>query len=660
MMKKYTLFTLLTLTVTAWLLNTATAAPASDLEKQYVDKITEWIPGMSDPDVAKRKDPQQALEKMCHEAGAPGKETERAALCKAMMAKANANADTPKLARIWLLRKVEPLGRDEVVADLAALLHDADADIRETARRALINNPSPKAGATLRAELGKADKPEWKIAMINGLAFRRDGQAVDAIARLANNQDDAVATAAVCALGDIRTPEAINAVTALLEKPRPTLHARIAEAAVKCGEDLIAKGSADKAAVIYERLYDKSQPENIRIAGLQGLAAARGAKALPGLFEILNGDDARMQMVAARSIQEMPGNEITQKLLGQLSTASPQVAELIIDVLGQRGPEAREAVAKLARDASEPAVKDAAVLALAQLGDASAIDALLQIAKSSENKTHRSVALRGYVRLAREQGAPEQRLETLTAAMKLANNTDDKKLIVSAIGDIASAKSLEVLMPLVEGELHSEAFAAAVSVVKRIAGRNQQVARKAVEGLAKAAKGNAERNAVDALLDTMTSYCMSWLVSGPYKEKGKEGLETFDVVFAPEDPNGQAKEWKPLDITNPDRPGHFDLGKGNNCCAYVRTTVISESERKVQLAFGSDDAIKVWLNGQLIHNNKVNRPCKCDDDKVEATLKSGGNTLLIKIVQGGGDWAFCCAIRGTDGKPLTGIRYEAK
>ncbi|MGQ9651717.1 MAG: HEAT repeat domain-containing protein [Phycisphaerae bacterium] len=658
MMSKCTFIGLLSLAATACLLDTTAAAPASDLEKQYLDKITEWIPGMSDPDIPKRKDPQQALEKLCHEAGAPGKTTEREALCRAMMAKVG--PDVPKPARIWILRKVEPLGRDETVAKLTELLRDDDADIRETARRALVNNPSPQAGASLRAELARADTATWQIAIINGLAFRRDGQAVDAIATLTSSRDDTVARAAVCALGDIRTPEAIKAVTALLQKPRPTLHASIAEAAMKCAEELIAKGSADEAAAIYERLYDKSQPQTIRIAGLQGIAAARGTKALPMLFDVLNGEDARMRLVAARSIQDIPGDEVTQKLLAALGNAQPETAELIIDVLGQRGPEARQAIARLAREAKEPAVKDAAVLALAQLGDASAMDTLLLIAKSSENATHRSVALRGYVRLAREQGGPEERLQTLTAAMKLANNPDDSKFIVSAIGDIPSVKALDQLLSLVDGDLHAEAFAAAVSVSKRIAGRNQTAALDAADKLSRVAKTDSEKNVIDALRDVLTSYCTSWLVSGPYKQKGKEGLDTFEVVFPPEQPQGDVKEWKPLNITNPDQPGHFDLGKGNNCCAYVRTTVISESEREVQMAFGSDDAIKVWLNGQLIHANKVNRPCTCDEDKVKTTLKKGKNTLLIKVVQGGGDWAFCCAIRDENGKPLTGIQYKAE
>lgn len=660
MMKRYASSAIIVLLTAGSVSTTVSAAPPSPLEKQYTDKITELLPGMSDPDITKRKDPQQALEIMCHQAGTPGKDAEREALCKAMIAKADASADVAKPGRIWLLRKLEPLGREEVVSGLTVLLNDSDADIRETARRALINNPSPKAGAALRTELSKADKPEWKIAMINGLAFRRDGEAVAAIAKLTADKDDAVANAAVHALGDIRTPAAIDAVTGLLKKARPSLQARLVEAALRCAEELVAKGSGEKAVAIYEQLYDKSQPENVRIAGLHGIAAARGTKALPMLFEILSGDDARMQMVAARSIQDIPGEEVTQKLLALLETAKPDTAELIIDVLGQRGPEALEAVGKLAREGKDPAARNTAVLALAQLGDPSATDLLWNIAKTTDNKNHRSVALRGYVKLIRTQGKPAERLVLLNNAMKVADGADDRRLILSAMGDIADPKALAPIMSLIDGDLHAEAFAAAVSVTKRIAGRNQTEALAALDQLGKAAKGDAEKDVIDSLRDAMTSYCVSWMVSGPYKEKGKEGLETFDVAFAPENAPGEAKPWQPLGPGNPDQPGRFDLGKGQNCSSYVRTTVISDSERKVQLAFGSDDAIKVWLNGELIHAKKVNRACSCDEDKVEATLKQGPNTLLIKVVQGGGDWAFCCAIRGTDGKPLTGLKYEAK
>jgi HEAT repeat protein len=657
MIKQYTIFALLSLLAAGCGLHMAPAAPPSALELKYVEKIDQLLPGMGDADLVKRKDPQTAMEKMCHEAAAPGKETDRVALCSAMMTKVGPEVAKP--ARIWLLRRIDTIGRDEVVPKLTELLHDQDADIRETARRGLANNPSTKAGAALRGELAKAKTADWQVAIINTLAFRKEGQAVPALTKLANDQNDIVATAAVCALGDIRTPEAIDAVTALLKKPRPTLQARVVEASLKCAEELAAKGSTEKAAAIYDRLYDKSMPENIRVAGLQGIAATRGVKALPMLFGILDGSDAHLQMIAARSIQAIPGDEVTQQLLTALTTAKPQTAELITDIIGQRGPAAREAVAKLAREAKEPSVRNSAVLALAQLGDPSAIDTLWKLASTTDNKAHRSIALRGYVRLVREQGKPSERLASLTQAMKIADQADDKKIILSAMGEIADPKVIDQTMPLVDGDLHAEAFAATASVAKRIAGHNQALALATIEKLAKVAKSGTEKAETERLLDSMTSYCVSWMVSGPYKEKGKTGLDLFDVAFAPEESTGDAK-WKPLDTASPDQPGRFDLGKEKNCCAYVRTTITSDSERKVRLGFGSDDGIKVWLNGQVINSKKVTRACTCDEDKVEATLKSGANTLLIKVVQGDGDWSFCCSVRGTDGLRLTGLKYEAK
>ena len=78
MMKKYTLLALLTLMAIACAASAEGVAQSSGLVKQYTDKIDELIPGMSDPDITKRKDPQQTLEKMCHRAGAPGKPEARA------------------------------------------------------------------------------------------------------------------------------------------------------------------------------------------------------------------------------------------------------------------------------------------------------------------------------------------------------------------------------------------------------------------------------------------------------------------------------------------------------------------------------------------------------------------------------------------------------
>ena len=65
----------------------------------------------------------------------------------------------------------------------------------------------------------------------------------------------------------------------------------------------------------------------------------------------------------------------------------------------------------------------------------------------------------------------------------------------------------------------------------------------------------------------------------------------------------------------------------------------------VTLGVSSDDSIKVWLNGEVVHTNAVNRgrggtPADIDgyQDKIEVNLVAGGNLLLVKVSERGGGW----------------------
>ncbi len=65
----------------------------------------------------------------------------------------------------------------------------------------------------------------------------------------------------------------------------------------------------------------------------------------------------------------------------------------------------------------------------------------------------------------------------------------------------------------------------------------------------------------------------------------------------------------------------------------------------VTLGVSSDDSIKVWLNGEVVHTNATNRgrggaPSNIDgyQDKIEVDLVSGGNLLMVKVSERGGGW----------------------
>jgi len=68
------------------------------------------------------------------------------------------------------------------------------------------------------------------------------------------------------------------------------------------------------------------------------------------------------------------------------------------------------------------------------------------------------------------------------------------------------------------------------------------------------------------------------------------------------------------------------------------------NEQQGVLGIGSDDAVKVWLNGELVHENWTSRGVVVDNDRVPVTFKKGMNQLVLKIQNHGFEWGFCCRL----------------
>ena len=85
----------------------------------------------------------------------------------------------------------------------------------------------------------------------------------------------------------------------------------------------------------------------------------------------------------------------------------------------------------------------------------------------------------------------------------------------------------------------------------------------------------------------------------------------------------------------------------NDVTSYSLITLESDLyQRRVPMGVSSDDSIKVWLNGEVVHNNPVNRGrgsfalVNIDDyqDQFEVDLQIGNNLLLVKVSERGGGW----------------------
>ncbi|OUT55433.1 MAG: hypothetical protein CBB71_20040 [Rhodopirellula sp. TMED11] len=73
---------------------------------------------------------------------------------------------------------------------------------------------------------------------------------------------------------------------------------------------------------------------------------------------------------------------------------------------------------------------------------------------------------------------------------------------------------------------------------------------------------------------------------------------------------------------------------------YFYRTLTADEQTVVQLFFGSDDAIKVFFNGQQVLSNNASRAAAADQENVKLTIPKGESHLLIKIVNTGGIGGF--------------------
>ena len=84
----------------------------------------------------------------------------------------------------------------------------------------------------------------------------------------------------------------------------------------------------------------------------------------------------------------------------------------------------------------------------------------------------------------------------------------------------------------------------------------------------------------------------------------------------------------------------IDLGKETKCATYMMRIITVLNDTILPASLGSDDGIKVWVNGTEIFRNDVSRGCEPDQEKIDLVLKKGENRFLMKVNNGDGAYAF--------------------
>jgi hypothetical protein len=159
-------------------------------------------------------------------------------------------------------------------------------------------------------------------------------------------------------------------------------------------------------------------------------------------------------------------------------------------------------------------------------------------------------------------------------------------------------------------------------------------------------------------------FIREWNLVGPFEAADLDDLPT---VYPPETEaapaksykgkNGDTVKWRTFRAGESGYVRLDDLIRPNEqAIAYGLAYVLSPDDRDATLLVGSDDGVRVWINGEIVHTNPVYRAAEPDLDRVPIRLKKGWNKVLVKDLQGAGGWGFYVRIADPEGA----LRYALK
>ncbi|HTJ50775.1 MAG TPA: serine hydrolase [Cyclobacteriaceae bacterium] len=183
-----------------------------------------------------------------------------------------------------------------------------------------------------------------------------------------------------------------------------------------------------------------------------------------------------------------------------------------------------------------------------------------------------------------------------------------------------------------------------------------------VKNSSKPVKGYGEASYT---LSTSEQYMSTWLIAGPVKmdtiggnpqsqaqaDFFKEEILPITILAnkppTPLERKGKQYPWQVIktsdDIIDLDKQYSADFA-----AAFALAEIKSDKEIKTFLSVGSDDGIRIWHNGKLIHDNWIPRGVNKDDDLVPITLKPGSNQILLKVQDMQQGWGFVIRLLNKD------------
>lgn len=610
------------------------------------------------------------LADIANASAAPGREAERIAVADALAPLlASDRTYAVKERGLRLMAIAAPPGYN--LGRISAYMNDKDLALK--ARDALQVIGSREARLALQNHLGRSGEA-MDVALIDALARIGHPDSVQPLTAMLDSRSAATRIAAMRALaptGDpaLRVPYQ-RAMKGLDDEQAPAA----GDAYLRLADAVIAQGANwEIAMAIYKEVLASSADPQLVGAAMAGLGRHGDATVVPLITQRLaNLANPDLEAPAAMALGYLKGREAYRAVLAAYPAQNASMKYSLLRGFGRNGdPVFAELLA--AEAASEDAdLKEAAAIALADAGLPQGVSltiAALEAAGADDEA----------------RKLPIKRLRALAAAMAAKNDAEaagaayaalyrlageDAHLrqlgldgvkrfpVPSAIEAVMADLSVEQMDALPKETLVSFALALekagraedAAKVWDRLGGAMGDTAA-AQTLIALAGQYGIDGAAVAQKLGVVSA----WRIAGPFPWNAADGFAQNPVNAPGVDFAASYGEVTWQVHKTGDAAGVVNLaallGERSNAMAFAaaKINVPVDQPRDAVLNVGSDDGVKIWLNGAVVHENNVDRGFALDDDTVAVKLDGGENHIVVQITQGGGGWNFGMRFTTPDG-----------
>lgn len=485
-----------------------------------------------------------------------------------------------------------------------------------------------------------------------------------------------IADAAVNALNRIPDRQIdtiiINILSGISKMDAATLASKIKDRAV--AEDSIIKGvntmisalatrRAQNATTALTHVAQNNPEKKIRTESYKALSVLGTPDDVAPLINlIISIKDEGERAVMEKSLGDVcnriedPAQRLTPLENAFNAESNLEIKMALLRVMGRLGTP--QALAVIAREIQNPQLKETAIRILGDWPDGSALEVLRPLAQdSSLDEKLRVLALRGYIHAIdiTPTTGEENKFLLYADAMNWTQRTADRRLILKGLAAAEDPRVFPLIRSYLDDpELRPDAIQALLDYAKTILPSFPDFARMIAKTVQSNSEGAVQEQAVRIIDETAKygDYLFTWLVSPVYESSFDAA---FDTVFEAES-NPNNVEWTPLRNAVSDAVYMVDLGQtplmGDNRVIYFKTLVFIPEAQEAKIFMGSDDGCKVWLNGELVHSLGGPRALSKDGDQFNVKLKAGENEILVKVIQGGGQWQLSMRIANPDGSVI--------